>query len=475
MRIQITNGTVFPMDRGAGIPRRADVFIENGRLAAVGPGEPPFELRPGDRQIDAEGCYVLPGFVNAHGHLSLGLFRGLGEFAAGSSWESHFARQGALSEQLVDADYFLGAQLLIAEMIRAGITSFADIHYEPPGSPPVTDLIAQAVEATGIRATVCLETMGYLNTGGMQLKYDPQEASRTLQNSLAHAEKWHGRADGRITAMLGLANPPVPMPDDLERVAAAARDSGFPIQMHLAEIAQEMDEWQDVYGRGPCEALRDHGLLDHHLLIGNAVFLTEKDAEIVRDHPFHATTCPQNCCKIALGMLDIPMLLSGGVNVCLGTNEVPNNNNLDMIEEMRFAALYHKLQYGDPRVLPGDEPLRLITERGGLALGSGVGVLEPGRPADVILLDASGPHMHPAHDPLANLVYAASSADVRTVIIDGEIVMEDRRITTFDERAVIEELETRLAPLRESLPEPEHSGGTESFKVEYEVDRKESL
>jgi 5-methylthioadenosine/S-adenosylhomocysteine deaminase len=471
MRIHVANGIVFPMDGRSGVLDRADVYIEGDRIVAVAPSEPPFLPEATDQRIEANGCYVLPGFVNAHGHLSLGLFRGLGEFLPGQNWGDHFIRQGALAKRVTDEDYFLAAQVLIAEMIRAGITSFADIHYEPPGAPPVTELIAQAVEASGIRAVVCLETNGYVNTGGLKLRHSAEEAERTFRQSVGHARKWHGRGDGRISAMLGLANPPVPEWDDLVRVARGAAEHGLPIQMHIAEIAYEMVEWQEMFGRRAIQVLREAGVLDQHVLGGNVVFLDAEDAGILRNHPFHASTCPQNCCKIALGMLDIPTMLNSGLNVCLGTNEVVNNNNLDMIEEMRFAALYHKMQRRDARVLPGDLPLQMITARGGRALGTGVGVLEAGRPADVIVMDASGPHLHPAHDHLANLTYAASSADTQTVIINGRIVMQDRRIVSFDAESAVNQLEARLAPLRPELPQAVIGVGDEPFELRWEVER----
>jgi 5-methylthioadenosine/S-adenosylhomocysteine deaminase len=451
MRIIIQNGTVIPVTAPGVVLENADVYIEAGRIAAVAPEQPPFPLAAAERVIDARGCVILPGFVNAHGHLSLALFRGLGEWVPGATWAEVSARLGALGRHLTAEDYYDGALLLIAEMIRAGITTFADIHFESPGSPPVTELIAQAVAATGMRALLTLEAMCYISDG-VRLRYDEGEARRTLRASRAFCEKWHGRAGGRITTMLGLGNPPVSPRPVLEAVAQAARESGLGIQMHVAEIAQEMDEWQRLYGQHPARALAATGILEAHVLGGNCVFWDAEGARILRDYDFHATTCPQNCCKLALGMLDIPLLLEAGVNVALGTNEVPNNNNLDMIEEMRFAALYHKMARHEASILPGDAPLRLITERGGRALGLEVGRLEAGRPADVIVMDARGPHWHPRHDVIANLIYAAHSADVRTVIVDGKILMEDRRILTFDESDVITRLEKRIAPLRAGLP-----------------------
>jgi 5-methylthioadenosine/S-adenosylhomocysteine deaminase len=306
----------------------------------------------------------------------------------------------------------------------------------------------------------------------MRLRHTGEEFERSRAASLAFAQKWHGRGEGLITTMIGLACPPVPAYSDLVGVAEAARDTGLPIQVHVAEMAYEMEEWQALYGSGPAPVLLRAGVLDHHLLGGNVVFLDAEAAAILRDHPFHASTCPQNCCKLTLGMLDIPLLLDSGVNVCLGCNEVVNNNNLDVLEEMRFAALYHKMQRRDPAVLWGDAPLRLGTERGGRALNTGVGVLAPGRPADVIVLDATGPHMAPAHDPLANLIYGAASADVTTTIVGGRVVMENREVTSFDARAAVNRLEERFAPLRAQLPPvPLPLPITAPFELRWEAER----
>ncbi|HZQ07169.1 MAG TPA: amidohydrolase [Anaerolineae bacterium] len=454
MKIIIRGGTIIPVTEPGRVLENADLYIDDGRIAAISPDEPPFPLSAAERVIDAEGCVVLPGLVNAHGHLALALYRGLGEWMPGTTWVGIQERQGALARNLEPQAYYDGARLLIAEMIRAGITTFADINFEPPGAPPVTDLIAQAVEATGIRACLTLETNGYIARAGARLHFDENEAKRTFQMSKEFCQHWHGRASGRITTMLGIANPPVPRRVILEWVARAADEMGFAIQLHVAEIAQEIREWQEFYGKSAAEMMAETGILNAHVLGGNCVFFTAQDAQILRDYDFHASTCPQNCCKLCLGMLDVPMLLEAGVNVALGTNEVINNNNLDMIEEMRFAALYHKMARRDPRILGGDIPLRLITIQGGKALNLAVGCLETGRPADVIVMDARGPHWYPRHDMVANVIYSSAAADVRTVIIDGRIVMEDRRIRTFDEAEVIARVETRLAALRAELPAP---------------------
>ena len=463
------------MDPRGTVLDEADIYVEDGLISAVAPDQPPFNLESADQTIQAKGCNVLPGFVNAHGHVSLGLMRGLGEFIPGLSWEHYFDRQGNLTQQLTEEDYYLGAQLLIAEMIRAGITSFADIHFEGPGSKPITDLIAQAVESCGIRAVLCLETSGYLNIGGTHMIYSREETDRSYQHSRAFINKWQGKAGGRITTMLGLGDPPVPTRYDMELVAQGSSEAAVPIQMHVAEIPYEMEEWQKIYKKRPFEMLLETGILDHHVLGGNVVFMDKHDAAIVKDHSFHASTCPKNCCKMSLGMLDIPMLIALGVNVCLGTNEMANNNRLDMIEEMRMAALYHKMQQNDPYVLSGDLPLRLVTEHSGRALGTGAGVLAHGRPADIIIMDRKNPHMHPDHDPLANVIYSSSAADTRTVMIAGRVIMQDGKLLTFDDQTVIEQLERSLSSKRVKIPAPYFGAGPASFQVKWEVDRSDEI
>src|SRR5262249_48864491 len=151
------------------------------------------------------------------------------------------------------------------------------------------------------------------------------------------------------------------------------------VSLHLAEIAQEMDEWQQRFHSGPAAALRQAGVLEGHVLGGNCGFLSDEEARILRGYDFHAPSCPQNCAKALEGLLDIPLLLRHGVNVALGTNDVSNNDNLDLLEEMRFAVLYHRLIGHAHEVFSGDTPLRLITANGGRALGLAVGTLAVGQ------------------------------------------------------------------------------------------------
>jgi 5-methylthioadenosine/S-adenosylhomocysteine deaminase len=274
--------------------------------------------------------------------------------------------------------------------------------------------------------------------------------------------------------MLGLACPPALLPYEIERVTAAAKEEGFGIQMHIAEIAYEVQEWQEIYEASPFAVLEDLGLLDCHVLGGNVVFVTEEDLPRLRGTSFHASTCPKNCSKMALGMLDIPLLIENGINVCLGTNEVSCNNRQDMLEEARYAALYHKMRLGDPTVLGGDLPLRLITEQAGRALNTGVGVLAPGRPADLIILTGEKPNLLPGFNPLADIIYSASSADVRTVMVAGRVLMEEEEICVIDEPELVETLQEKARRWKKILPEPVPAGAQAvPYEMRWDVDRPE--
>ncbi len=473
MKILIRGGTVITMEQENRILDEGVVYIQGGEIVAVNPPRPPFSADEADRVLEAGRRLILPGFVNAHGHLAMGLFRGLSEFIFGQPWEIYFLRPVALKEHLEPEDYYLGAQLLICEMIRAGITSFADINFDN-GDPPVTEWIAQAVLDSGMRATLSLETNPYINMGGTGLAYSQEALQETFQRSLAFTREFHLSRSPLVTSLLGLACPPALLPEDIKLVASAAKAEGFGIQMHVAEIAHEMREWQQMYGRSPFAVLDELGLLDCHLLGGNVVFVTEEDLPILAGKPFHASTCPKNCSKMALGMLDIPLLLENDINVCLGTNEVSCNNRQDMLEEARYAALYHKMRRGDPAVLSGDQPIKLITERAGRALNTGVGVLEAGRPADLIILESSNPNMLPGFDPIADTLYAGSSGDVRTVMVAGQLVMDEGEICVINEAKLVNTLQGKARQWRKILPDPPPAGPRSvPYDMRWEVRRPE--
>lgn len=471
MKTLIRGGTVVTMERVNRVLEPAYIYIQDGKIAAVNPEEPPFSELQAERIIEAEGRLILPGFVNAHGHLAMGLFRGLSEFIFGQPWEAYFQRSSSLKEHLEPEDYYLGAQLLICEMIRAGITSFADINYDD-GDPPVTEWIAEAVLDSKMRATLSLETNPYINMAATGLSYSREAAERSFQRSLAFTRKYHRTQSSLVTSMLGLACPPALLPYEIDLVVSAAKAEGFGIQMHLAEIAHEMLEWWQIYGASPFEVMEKLGLLDCHVLGGNVVFVKETDLQILEEKPFHASTCPKNCSKMALGMLDIPLLVHHDINVCLGSNEVSCNNRQDMLEETRFAALYHKMNRGDPAVLSGDMPLRLITENAGRALNTEVGILAPGRPADLIVLERRSPNMLPGFDPVADIIYAASGGDVRTVMVAGRLVMEEGEIRVFNEEALVDTLLEKADHWRTVLPDPLPPGEQAvPYDLRWDVDR----
>src|SRR5581483_3707547 len=206
---------------------------------------------------------------------------------------------------------------------------------------------------------------------------------------------------------------------------------------------------QERYGQDPVELLRDTGILNHNVIAAHCTELTESDMDLLADYSCHPIACPQCHLKLAGKTTPIPALLKRGVNVALGTDSAVTNNNLDLFEEMRLAAIIQAHLTGNAAALPGATALKLLTVNGAKALNrNDLGTLEVGKRADIVLLDTSAPHMHPLNNIYSNIIYSAAAADVWGVIVDGRVLMQDRRILTFDEADVIYQVEKRMAHLR---------------------------
>ncbi len=426
--ILIQGAAVLTMKGRDNIINDGEIAISGDRILSVGQrGSAPANFKA-DKTIDASGMAAMPGFINAHTHASMTLLRGCADDLPLMKWLNE--KIWPLEKKMQKEDFYWGAKLCCLEMIKSGTTTFADMYFQ-------MDQVARAAADSGMRA--CL-SRGMIGNG--------PDADLAIEESIQFADKWHGAADGRITTMFGPHAAYTCPPDYLALVAEMSAGYGVGLHIHVAETADELEKIKAEYGTTPVRHLDSLGLFNVPVMAAHCVHLDQEEIEILASKMVSVVHCPQSNMKLASGIAPVAGLIKAGVDVALGTDGAASNNNLDMIEEMRTAALLQKVATGDATVLPAYETLKMATYNGATALGLGdLGQLQPGGLADLILVDLRRPHLYPRHDLVAHLVYAAHSADVDTVIINGEIVMEGRKVLTMDEEEVMAQAQNRAERL----------------------------
>lgn len=428
-QILIRGATVIPMTGPEDIIENGEIAIEAGKIKTVGPAGTVEKGWLADKVIDAGGMVAIPGFINCHTHAAMTLLRSYADDLPLMQWLSE--RIWPLEARLTGEDVYWGTMLCVLEMIKSGTTTFADMYF-------FMNDVAKAVEQSGIRASLSRGMIGVAPT-----------AQLALEESEAFVQEWQGAADGRITAMLGPHAPYTCPPAYLEKVMTLAKKYNVGIHIHLAETLQEVNDIRKEYGKSPIAHVNSLGLLDFPVLGAHCVHVSPEDINIMKEKDVRVAHNPESNMKLASGIAPVPQMLADGIVVGLGTDGAASNNNLDMLEEMRSAALLHKVSTMDPTVIPSYKALAMATANGARVLGleKEIGILKPGYKADVILIDFEQPHLYPKHDVVAHTVYAAQSSDIKTVIINGRIVMENRRVLTIDEKEILKKVQERALKL----------------------------
>ncbi|MEN6643785.1 MAG: amidohydrolase [Armatimonadia bacterium] len=400
----------------------AALEAHDGQIVYAGPSPAPVcPLAPGDELevIDAAGQLLMPGFVNAHTHLAMTLLRGYADDMPLKPWLEE--KIWPTEMKLTGDDVYWGALLGAVEMLRCGVTCFCDMyHFFVEGT--------QAAVDAGIRALPSGVLLGFAG--------DPMD---NLKKAVDFALPFLEDENSLVVPMLG-PHAPYTCPDPLlESVAAAAHEHGLGVHIHLSETEHEVQESLQTCGVTPVRHLAKIGLLDCQVTAAHCVRLTDEDIEILTEKHVGVVHCPGSNMKLGSGFQPLPALLSAGAVVGLGTDGAASNNNLDLLEEARLAALIHKGYTGDPTVVSAREAMRLATRGGAEAVGLGdrIGTLEPGKRADFILVDLSGPHTQPVFDVLSQMVYDARSSDVTTTVVDGKVLVRNGEFTHIDVTEVV--------------------------------------
>jgi 5-methylthioadenosine/S-adenosylhomocysteine deaminase len=415
----LTNAVVLTMDPQFTIHRRGGLAITGDAIVAVGPDALTFTAA---ETVDCQGRVVMPGLVNAHTHVPMTLLRGLADDLRLDVWLMGYVMP--VERAFVDPDFVrLGTSLGCAEMIRSGVTCFADMYY-------FEDAIAEATAAAGMRA-LCAQTV---------LRFPTPDAT-SFEESLARARDFIGRWRGHPLIVPGPA-PHAPYtctPEILRACAELAVEFDVPLHIHLAETTQEVEQSRRVNGMPVVPWVKKHGLFDAKVLAAHCVHVDDGEMRALKNANAGVAHNPSSNLKLAAGIAPAARMLELGVNVGIGTDGAASNNDLDMFEEVRLAALLAKGS-GDPTAIPARTALAMATRIGAAALHMGhlAGSLEPGKRADLVILDLDRLHNVPAfsHDAggiYGQIVYASKSTDVVDVMCNGRWLMRDRALLTLDE------------------------------------------
>lgn len=371
--------------------------------------------------IDGAGKLATAGMVNTHGHVSMTLLRSYADDMALMDWLEN--KIWPIEAKMNANDIYWGAMLGIAEMLKGGTTCFADMY------GPAMDEVARAVMETGIRANLCRGLIGLAPDKDVKL----EENNRL-------ARDWQGAGAGRIRVSYGPHAVYTCPKDYLEKVAQAARDNKAELQMHMCETKFEVESCLKEHGVTPFKWVDEIGLLDIGMIAAHCVHLTDEDMDLMAAKNVRVAHNPQSNLKLASGIAPVAKLLEKGICVGLGTDGASSNNNLDMLEECRAAAMLHKATGYDPLAVPAAKAWKMATCDGARVLGfNNCGRLEAGQQADIVLWDMHKPYWYPRHNKLSQLVYAACSSDADTVLVAGRVVLEGGRLTAVDEEKIYAE------------------------------------
>jgi 5-methylthioadenosine/S-adenosylhomocysteine deaminase len=427
----LTGGIVVTMNQRFEIFMDGAVAINGSQLVAVGTSADIAKQYESDNTVSCEGQYILPGLVNAHTHVPMTLLRGLADDLRLDVWLMGYVMP--TEREFVTPEFCrLGTGLACAEMIRSGITSFADMYYFEAE-------VAAATAAAGLRGVL----------GQSILKF-PTPDAETYEHSMDYAarfiEEWNGHP--LITPAIAPHAPYSTTADMLRECAQVASTYDVPLLIHIAETKQELEDSLELNGDRVVPYVHRSGLLNAKVLAAHCVHIDAGEMRILREHRATVAHCPTSNLKLASGIAPVTEMLEYGLTVGIGTDGPASNNDLDMFEEVRLAAILAKTDANDPTALPAKQALLMATRQGAeaLFLGDVTGSLEPGKLADVITIDAHPVHNMPQfnrdHNAIySRIVYASKSTDVRHVICNGQWLMQNRQLLTINEAELLKQAE----------------------------------
>lgn len=452
-RLVVAGGTVVTGDAQDTRYERADIVVEGDRIVAIGPDVGAAQGWPEGRvaRIDAANAVVMPGLVNAHLHSNEGFEQGAYDNLPLEPWL--LQSYPPFGFPLLDPEsYYLRTMVAALQSIRSGVTTVQDDYVHMPGTPEAQDAAIQAYLDAGLRAwvTVDLWDIGLLDCLPYVRELIPAEEQREIMalppTSTAaqldlfrrHFEKWHGR-EGRVRIVIAPCGAQRCSRDMLREIARLSEALDIPVHSHTLETRLQAVQAQRQWGKTAIEYLDEVGLLGPRLAIVHGIWLTDRDIALLAERGSSVVHNPLSNLKLGSGLCPVRKLLDAGVNVALGTDGLATSDTADLIEAIRAASLIHKLGTPDYGAwISAAEVFRMATMGGARSslMEREVGSLEPGKKADIILLDRDAPGLVPLNDPVRQLAFSVTSEAVTATIVGGRVLMQDRRILVFDETAM---------------------------------------
>jgi 5-methylthioadenosine/S-adenosylhomocysteine deaminase len=419
----ISGGTVVTMDaefrviEDGGVAIEGDVIAEIGKRADLEP-----KARAAKKTIDARGTLVLPGMINGHAHAAMSLFRGVAEDHSLDDWLQRYIFP-AEARNVTEDFVFWGTRLGVLEMLRGGVTTYADMYY-------FEDVVARVTKEAGMRGVLGETILDFPAP-------DHKTPAAALGYTQQFIERWKG--DPLITPAVAPHSIYTLSTETLKKAAELARANGVPILMHIAEAPFESERSRAKHGGSPVNYLERIGLLGGDVVGAHCVWVDATDIATLLRRGVGTVHNPSSNMKLASGVMPVVDLLTAGVPVGLATDSAASNNNQDLFQEMNVAAKLQKVTRMDPRALPARQVVEMATIGGARALhlDKQIGSLEVGKQADVVLIGTGATHSTPMYNVYSQLVYALNAHDVLTVLIAGNIVMEVRVMMTMDKPAIL--------------------------------------
>src|SRR2546428_4259131 len=417
----IRGGTVVTMDGSRRVIDNGGVAIKDGRIVAVGTAAE-MDLNYGGRQvIEAQGKVVIPGLINGHTHVPMTLFRGIADDLDLQEWLTKYIFP-AEAKNVTEDFVRVGTRLGLAEMIRSGTTTYCDMYY-------FEDAVADETFKAGMRGVLGETVIDF-----------PVADNKTYDEGLAYSERFINKWKGNALIVPAIApHAPYTVSEDHLKAARALSDKlSAPIVIHISETKREVDDSVKAKGASPVDYLNRIGFLNDRVIAAHMVWPSDEELGLLRKLGVGIVHNPQSNMKLASGTAPVPQMLKDNLPVGLGTDGAASNNDLNLWEEMDTAAKLHKLISGDPKVVTAQEAFEMATIRGARALHleNEIGSIEKGKRADLDIVDLDDLNQTPYYNIYSDLVYAAKASDVRTVVIEGRVVMRDRRLLTLNEETI---------------------------------------